>query len=47
MVEQGSEEGRDDPIIPEHPDEGHGAEALRPTDGFPCYSLEVLRLLED
>ncbi|HVS35967.1 MAG TPA: hypothetical protein VMS17_10335 [Gemmataceae bacterium] len=47
MVEQRSDEGHDDPITPERPDEGCGPEALGPVDGYPCYSLEVLRLLED
>ena len=47
MFEQRNDEGREDPVVPERADEGHAAEALRPTDGFPCYSLEVLRLLEE
>jgi hypothetical protein len=46
MFEQRSEEGCDSLPAPEGPDEGQGAEA-RPADVYPCYSLEVLRLLED
>jgi hypothetical protein len=47
MVEQRSEERRDDPTIPERPDEGPSPEAPRPRDLYPGYSLEILRLLED
>ena len=46
MFEQRSEEGLDAPPDSEGPDEGQGAEA-RSADVYPCYSLEVLRLLED
>jgi hypothetical protein len=47
MFEQRSEEGPDAPPASESPDEGQGAEAARSADVYPCYSLEVLRLLED
>ena len=47
MFEQRIEEGDDNPTVPDGPDEGQRAEAHRPADGYPCYSLEVLRLLED
>ncbi len=47
MFEQRSEEGGDNPTAPEGPEEGQRAEALRPTDRYPSYSLDVLRLLED
>jgi len=47
MIEQRNDEGRDDAAAAECPEEGQRVEAARPTDLYPCYSLEVLRLLED
>jgi hypothetical protein len=47
MVEQRNDDGREDPTAPERPEEGRDVEAPRPTDHYPSYSLEVLRLLED
>ena len=47
MFEQRTEEGRDQPIVSEGSDDGRDVEAPRWTDGFRCYSLEVLLLLED
>jgi len=47
MIEQRNDEGRDDAAVAERPDEGQHVEAARPADYYPCYSLEVLRLLED
>lgn len=47
MVEQLSEDGRDNPMVADLPEEGQLLETSRPVDGYSCYSLEVLRLLED
>ena len=47
MFEQRGDEGGDNPMVPEPPEDGQPAETLRPTEGYACYSLEVLRLLED
>ena len=47
MFEQRTEEGREQPILAEGSDEGRDVEAARRTDGFRCYSLEVLLTLED
>ncbi len=47
MFEQRSDEGGDVPVAPERPDEGQRQETPWPAEGYPSYSLEVLRLLED
>ncbi len=47
MFEQRSEEGGDHPAVVEGPEEGLRTDALGPTDRYPSYSLDVLRLLED
>ncbi len=46
MYEQRGDEGRDKPPAGARPDDGL-LEASPHGDGFRCYSLEVLRLLED
>jgi hypothetical protein len=47
MYEQRGEEGREKPTAAACPEEGRLLDASRQSDGFQCYSLEVLRLLED
>jgi hypothetical protein len=47
MFEQRIEERREKPVVVDHPEEGWIFEPSRKADGFRCYSLEVLRLLED
>ena len=47
MLEQRTEEGREQPVASEGADEVRTAEAPRPADGFRCYSLDVLLRLED
>jgi hypothetical protein len=46
MYEQ-REEGWEKPAVAVCPDEGRIVEPSPRSDGFRCYSLEVLRLLED
>ena len=47
MFEQRAEEGREQPVASEGADEVRIAEAPPRTDGFRCYSLELLLQLED
>jgi len=47
MLEQRTEEGREQPVASEGDDEARVAEAPRQTEGFRCYSLELLLRLED
>ena len=47
MVEQRGEEGREKPVVAAYPEEGRLSDASPLGDGYRCYSLEVLRLLED
>jgi len=47
MFEQRGEEGREKPVVAAYPEERRLLEASPVGDGFRCYSLEVLRLLED
>jgi hypothetical protein len=47
MFEQRGEEGREKPAVADRPEERRLQEPSRLNDGFRCYSLEVLRLLED
>lgn len=47
MFEQRIEDGREKPAVTVYPEERRLAEASRQGDEFRCYSLEVLRLLED
>lgn len=47
MFEQRGEEVRDKPVVRVYPDEGRLLDSSHQSDGFRCYSLEVLRLLED
>lgn len=47
MFEQRTEEGREQPVASEGADEVRIAEAPPRTDGFRCYSLELLLQLED
>jgi hypothetical protein len=47
MFEQRGEEGREKPTAADHPEDGRLLESSRQRDDFRCYSLEVLRLLED
>ncbi len=47
MFEQRNEDGREKPAVAAFPDEGRLLDAPPMGDGFRCYSLEVLRLLED
>ena len=47
MFEQRGEEGREAPMVAAYPEERRLLDASLLGDGFRCYSLEVLRLLED
>jgi hypothetical protein len=47
MYEQRGDEGRETPTVTAHPEERRLLDASPLSDGFRCYSLEVLRLLED
>ncbi len=47
MFEQRGEEGREKPAVAAYPEEVRLRDASPLNDGFRCYSLEVLRLLED
>jgi hypothetical protein len=47
MFEQRGEEGREKPVVADRPEERRLQEPSQQNDGFRCYSLEVLRLLED
>jgi hypothetical protein len=47
MFEQRGEESRETPGVTAYPEEGRLLDASPLSDGFRCYSLEVLRLLED
>ena len=47
MFDQRGEEGREKPAVADRPEERRLQEPSRLSDGFRCYSLEVLRLLED